>query len=83
MSSTKTIELAYYALLRQQRGVSNEKRATTAITARELYLELKTEFGFELQVEDLKVAINGDFTDNDMPIHDGDTIVFIPPVTGG
>ncbi len=83
MNTAKTIELAYYALLREQRGLSSEKRATSAMTARELYLELKEEFGFNLQMEDLKVAINGDFTDNDMPIHDGDTVVFIPPVTGG
>jgi molybdopterin synthase sulfur carrier subunit len=83
MSTTKTIELAYYALLREQRGLSGEKRATSAMTARELYFELKEEFGFNLQMEDLKVAINGDFADSDMPIHDGDTVVFIPPVTGG
>ena len=83
MNTAKTIELAYYALLREQRGLSGEKRATSAMTARELYLELKEEFGFNLQMEDLKVAINGDFADNDMPIHDGYTVVFIPPVTGG
>ena len=83
MSAAKTIELAYYALLREQRGLSSEKRVTAAATPRELYLELKEEFGFNLQIADLKVAINGDFADNDKPIHDGDTVVFIPPVTGG
>lgn len=83
MSSAKTIELSYYALLREQRGLSSEKRTTSARTPRELYHELKEEFGFKLQMEDLKVAINGDFVDDERSINDGDTIVFIPPVTGG
>ncbi len=83
MNPNKTIQLVYYAILREQRGLSEEKHATSAATARELYEELKNAHGFNLQIEDLKVAINGDFTEYDNAIRDGDDVVFIPPVTGG
>ena len=79
----KTVTLLYFALLREQRGLDSETRATQAATAGELYEDLKKEYGFSLARADLRVSINGDFVDFDRPIADGDEIVFIPPVAGG
>lgn len=81
--SSKTVALQYFALLREQRKLSMESRQTTAATARELYAELQRKYDFKLSPADLKVAVNGEFTDFDQVIHDGDEIVFIPPVAGG
>ena len=82
-TSSKTVALQYYALLREQRGLSNEKRETVADTPRALYGELKSEFAFALTTDDLKVAVNGEFADFDCELKDGDEVVFIPPVAGG
>ena len=79
----KTVDLQYFALLREERGLSREKRTTTTGSARELYDELKAEFAFKLDAAALKVAINGDFAALDTIIEDGDEIVFLPPVSRG
>ncbi len=79
----KTVDLQYFALLREERGLSRETRTTTTGSARELYDELKAEFAFKLDAAALKVAINGDFAALDSIIEDGDEIVFLPPVSGG
>ena len=42
MSIKNTVHVNYYAILREQRGVSDESVETEAITADELYSELAT-----------------------------------------
>jgi molybdopterin converting factor subunit 1 len=82
-SETRPVRLRYFALLREQRGLGSETRATAAATARELYQELASEFGFTLPVERVGVAVNDSFATWDRPLAANDTIVFIPPVAGG
>jgi molybdopterin converting factor small subunit len=36
-----------------------------------------------LTAEQLKVALNSEFSDWQTPLRHGDTVVFIPPVAGG
>lgn len=78
-----TLHLEYYAQLREQAGTAGEQLSTDAASLRELYRELATRHGFTLPAEQLKVAVNTQFSDWDRPLADGDTIVFIPPVAGG
>jgi molybdopterin converting factor subunit 1 len=80
---TKNIRVQYFALLREQRGLADERLATTADTPAGLYAELRTRHGFTLPVEQLRVAVNDEFARWDAPLRDGDTLVFIPPVAGG
>ncbi len=82
-TEVKEVNLQYYALLREERGLSTERRTTTASTAGDLYRELRAEYAFKLDLEALKVAINGEFGRFEDTISDGDEIVFIPPVAGG
>ena len=77
------VRLEYFALLREQRGLSAETVETSAETARDLYRELATTYGFTLEVGRVKVAINNEFASWDRPLAANDTIVFIPPVAGG
>ena len=77
------VNLQYYAQLREQAGMSGEQVNTVATSLRELYEELRARFGFSLASDALKVAVNAQFSAWDRPLHDGDTIVFIPPVAGG
>ena len=78
-----TIHVQYFAILREQRGLSRETLATTAATAVELYTELQARHGFSLPADRLRVAINDEFTTWSAPLRDGASVVFIPPVAGG
>jgi molybdopterin synthase sulfur carrier subunit len=78
-----TVSVQYFAILREQRGVSNEQLSTTATTPGEIYEELRTKHGFSLPSDRVRAAVNGDFVDSGSKVNDGDEIVFIPPVAGG
>ncbi len=79
----KNIHVHYFAILREQRGLGQEKLATAAATAGELYEELRTRHGFSLPAQRLRVAVNDEFAPWTAPLREGDTLVFIPPVAGG
>ncbi len=79
----KQIRVQYYALLREERGTSAESITTAATTARELYAELQTRYGFSLGLERLAVAVNDEFKTWDCLLNTEDEVVFIPPVAGG
>ena len=79
----KTIHLQYFALLREERGLSSETIKTQAQTALALYEELKKRHGFNFSANLLKVAINDEFQNWKTPLKSSDTVVFIPPVAGG
>ena len=77
------IKVQYFALLREQAGLSEETVSTSARTPRELYAELKARHPFSLGDESLRVAINAEFGEWTQPLTEGDAVVFIPPVAGG
>ena len=77
------IRLRYFAVLREQARRDSEELQTSLTTPAQLYAELKTEKGFALDQDVLRVAVNGDFVDFDYSLKDGDEVVFIPPVAGG
>ena len=78
-----TVQLYYYALLREQRGCCKEKIDTKAKMLKELYIELKAKYNFTLNINQLRVAVNDEFKSWDTIIRCGDQITFIPPVAGG
>ena len=75
--------MEYYALLREQRGVSSETIETDLNTYAELYDFLHQAHGFTVSKEQLRIARNESFADFSDTITDGDTVVFITPVSGG
>ncbi len=77
------IQIQYYALLREQAGRSSETLETAAATPGELYQELSIRYPFTLLAQQLKVAVNGEFSSWSHPLAPGDAVVFIPPVAGG
>lgn len=80
--TTRTINIEYFAVLREHAGKANEQLSTSAATPADLYAELHDRYNFPT-LQTLKVAINDDFSDMQAPLNDGDTVVFIPPVAGG
>lgn len=83
MNKSKQIQVQYFAVLREQRGISQETLATSARTAKDLYEELQNKHKFTIANELLKVAVNNEFVGWNTELHSNDTVVFIPPVAGG
>lgn len=79
----KSVQLLYFAALREARGLSSETVETLACTAAGLYEELRFRHRLPLGTDHLRVAKNGDFTGWDAAVDSGDEFVFIPPVAGG
>lgn len=77
------LKIQYYALMREQAGRSEETLETSAATPADLYSELAARYGFTLLREQLKVAVNSEFSDWSRKLAANDAVVFIPPVAGG
>ncbi len=77
------VTVQYYAIMREQAGRSVETVQTAALTAADLYAELTSRYGFSLSPQQLKVAVNAEFSDWSRRLAAGDSVVFIPPVAGG
>jgi molybdopterin converting factor subunit 1 len=78
-----TVQVQYFAILREQRGLSQEQLTTAARTPSALYDEIRARHDFTLPGDRVRAAVNGAFVDSSAPLRDGDQIVFIPPVAGG
>ena len=81
--STINVTIQYFAILREERGLSKETFQTQAQNAAQLYQELKGRHGLSFPQDRLKVAINDEFASWKAPLSDGDDVVFIAPVAGG
>ena len=79
----KAIHVQYFALLREQRGQSEETLHTVARTPKALYAQLKKDYRFTLSEESVRVSINERFCDWQAELKSGDHLVFLPPVSGG
>lgn len=78
-----TIQLFYFAILQDQRGLSAESLELRAQTVAELYADLKSKYQFTLSQHTLRISVNQEFVSWDTLLKDGDEVVFIPPVSGG
>lgn len=78
-----TLHVQYFAILREQRGLTEEKLTTAATTPTALYNELRARHKFTLPAERVRAAVNDEFVAADAALRDGDRLVFIPPVAGG
>jgi molybdopterin synthase sulfur carrier subunit len=78
-----TVKIQYYAILREQTGISRETFTTDAKDAAALYEQLRNRYPFTLARTQLRVAIDGEFAEWSSILNDGAEVVFIPPVAGG
>jgi molybdopterin converting factor subunit 1 len=83
MKKIKKISIKYFAGLREKAEKSEELIETVEETPLELYDELCAKYGFYLSVEDVKVAVNGNFEEMTYCLKSGDALAFIPPMSGG
>lgn len=82
-SGVKSINIHYFAILREQAGCQFELVETNALNAEELYKDLQARKSISIPKSFIRVAVNGEFALWDHRICDGDTVVFVPPVSGG
>jgi len=79
----KTVNLKYFAQLRELANKDGERIQTESCTPAGLYEEIKQRYQFPHKQKHLMVAVNDDFSTWDYILHDNDEVVFIPPVAGG
>ena len=77
------MKIKYFASLREQANKNDEEITEEFVNAFDLYQSLKEKYQFSLTVDQIKVAVNGEYQDFQTPIIAGDVITFIPPVAGG
>ncbi|MCM8537390.1 MAG: MoaD/ThiS family protein [Lentisphaeraceae bacterium] len=77
------VTVKYFAILKDESGVDEEVVEGNFGSPKELYTFLKSDKNLSLCSSKLKVAVNDEFSNWEVPLSDGDTVVFIPPVAGG
>jgi sulfur-carrier protein len=78
-----SLEIHYFALLREKSGKVSETFHTQATNYAELYSELTLQYDFGLPFEMVQVAVNDEFMPLTSAIIPNSKVVFIPPVAGG
>lgn len=82
-----TLELRYFAWVRERIGLGAETIETDAQTVTDLVAELRArEDRYALAFSDLsalRVALDQELTDFDAPLDDVREVAFFPPMTGG
>ncbi len=88
-SSSLEVEVLYFAALRDLAGVPTE-RITLVPPTREgldvaaLLSELETRHeGLRGRLQSVRVAVNEEFVAVSTPLHGGEVVALIPPVSGG
>lgn len=79
----KSITVRYFALFRENAGVSEETLDLTAATAKDVFDLTRERHGSNEPLGHCKVAINDAMADWDTVVNDGDTVLLFPPVAGG
>ena len=80
----KSIQVKYFSSLRDSSKKSEESLTIEKpIKASQIFDELNERYQFPLDRSYIKVAINETYRDWDTLLYGGETLVFIPPVTGG
>ncbi len=77
------IKILYFAQLADLAGKSEESRELTDSSPAALYETLRADYHFPHSFTQLQVAINHELSAHQTPLKDGDSIAFLPPMTGG
>ena len=81
--SQKNITVKYFALLKEKAGTSSENVQVEVTSTRDLFEILDSKYGFGLDAEFIKVAVNDEFAHWDTQVKSNDEVVFMTPVAGG
>ena len=78
------VSVRFFAMFRERAGTSQvdmdvEEGATPAV----LLAQLQTAFPSLSPGSSALIAVNSEYADLNAPLHDGDEVALIPPVSGG
>jgi len=79
----KSVEVRYFALLREEAGRDMETLDVNCRTYAELYEVLREKHKFRLPGTMVQVAVNDEYVTLQSEVTPGARVVFIPPVAGG
>lgn len=77
------IQILYFAQLADLAGKTEESRTLSDTSPANLYVTLKEAYHFPHEFNQLQVAINHQLSAHETDLKDGDSIAFLPPMTGG
>ncbi|MBF0206960.1 MAG: MoaD/ThiS family protein [Oligoflexia bacterium] len=75
--------IKYFAVFRFKTNKDEEWVDSSAQNPMELFRELEQRYSFQGDLSTLRVAVNAQYSSFDAVLKDGDTVVFIPPISGG
>lgn len=79
----KKVTVLYFSVLKEQTQKSEETFQTQAATVNEIFDELDKKYQFNINKHMLRISINNEIQTWDDEIHHNDTIIFLPPYSGG
>ncbi|REJ08446.1 molybdopterin converting factor subunit 1 [Halobacillus trueperi] len=74
--------LLFFAGLKEAIGTDEVRLVAAGMTLGEVKEKVRAEYSLD-QVNNCMMAVNEEFAPEDTTITEGDTIAFIPPVSGG
>ncbi|WP_269522371.1 MoaD/ThiS family protein [Coraliomargarita parva] len=77
------VKILYFAQLADLADKSEETRQLGSSSPAALYADLQNEYGFPHRFKELQVAINHQLSAHATELKAGDSIAFLPPMTGG
>ncbi|KAA9014475.1 molybdopterin converting factor subunit 1 [Niallia endozanthoxylica] len=75
-------KVLFFAHLRDEAGQESVEVEAAGKSIAELKQELASAYGIQ-KLDAVMAAVNEEFADDDDIIKEGDTVAFIPPVSGG
>ena len=79
----KNITVRYFAVFRENAGMSEESLQLNVETALDVFEQTRERHGSNEPLGHCKVAINDEMADWSTAVADGDTVLLFPPVAGG
>lgn len=77
------IKVIYFAQLADLAGKTEETREIADSSPAALYAEIQKAYNFPHEFTQLQVAINHELSAHETELKDGDSVAFLPPMTGG
>ena len=77
------VNIEYYAELREKSNKEKESISISHNNCKQLYTQLKKQYDFHLDWNQLGIAINHEIADWTQNLQEEDIVVFIPKVAGG
>ncbi len=83
MSASQTYRISYFGVLAERRGLREEWITCTGATPAAVYAELTAIHDLGMSAGQLRVAVNDEFSSWQHALQPGDTLAFLPPMSGG